>query len=472
MSQALHLILASVLLLMGVLTLRQVIRNGYSFDLFQWAVMVFCFYGGLGVWVVFAYDSFQLPEVPEQPLLVAYFGVCLFLIGILAIRRLARHRQNLDGNYVKLIMRFAKPNIPIMIWAIFIVTWLVRLKMAVDYNLFFSGTWSAERVLLMPSWLRTADALVNSLNAGLLFWLCSYQMHKKWRSFPAWGMLLMEMLWFFIRGRRWIMTFGLIVILAICVYKDRINFKSIGVATVILASVLFVLMPLFQATRLTFGEKSLNTGAIETTVTAIGKACEGMWEDQYEEGRRLRDLHREELKYRPLVFHYSWEIAEALESSDPMFGWALVRDVLHACRFVIPTPVFDYKKELGDLPGSEQLIQRHFGWAEFDTEGTWPAVALADFGLLGCFLYGMIFGLILWVFELFISYSMLRAPHLATIVFGTAFYSFAFPDVGPETVLNALRAAVVVMLAFWALGGPKAFRKSTAAECFVPGRMS
>jgi len=465
MSQFLHLVLASLLVLMGGLTLRQIIKDKFIFDLFQWSIVVFCLYGGLGVWTAFYYDGFRLPEVPEGPLFVAYSGVFLFAVGILTIRHyVRRNRRELDARYVKLILLHKKSGIPAIIWALFIAVWIVRLKMAADYNVFFSGTFSAERVLSMPTWLRTADALISYVDAGLLFWLCSYQMQKRWTSLPAWTMILIEMFWFFVRGRRWMMTFGLIIILTTCVYKERINLKTILVTTAILAAILFVSMPMFQATRSTFGDKSAGSNVLETTVSAIGKAYEGLWEDEYEGGRRLRDVHSDELKSRPLVFHYNWEIAGEMERSDPMYGWALLRDVLHAYRFLIPEYLFDYEKELGDVPASEQLIQRHFGWEEFDTDGNWPAVALADFGLIGCFFYGLFFGLILWVFERLIAQTLPRAPVLAAMIFGTAFYSVALADVGPEGILNALRAMMVIMLGFWAFSGPKRYRKSATTE--------
>ncbi len=446
-STPIHLLLASSMIAFGAWRFGVAVRRGMRLDLFVVAVMGYTFFIGASTWVAFLYRDFELPDIPVDTLLTSYAVTFFFLFGMLLIRKSGIAGRYVARNYPCELVASVH-TMPALVYLFWLAIWMVRYYMASQYALFFSGSFSAQKVLSMPSWLRAVDSMGNGLAFGLFIWAVSYQVKRRWTGIFPWIIIGSEALWMFVRGRRWTFLLFEAAVLVLLLHSRRIRLGSLVWGVTLLLTLTFFVFPLFKVTRHLEGQLR---GQIASPIDRFAEALEESADKVAQNDPLVNELHVQSMQERTLVLCFVWAIAEDMKTQDLMYGKALGRDIIHVFRHLIPSFVFDYQREMASVPQSEQLIQRHFGQPEYDTLGIWPAVALADFGILGGFFYGMLFGAILIIFEALIVSSLDGAPLLAALIMGSGYYAAALTDAGPDTILIALRSVVVLWLILWPL---------------------
>ena len=97
-------------------------------------------------------------------------------------------------------------------------------------------------------------------------------------------------------------------------------------------------------------------------------------------------------------------------------------------------------------PMVKQMIIEHLGEPPHDDDSTWPAFGMADFGLPGCFLYGLLFGLLIQGLESFSRRIAKQSLGLAIFSVGMTFFVVTFVDEEPNAILGMYRIIFALYL--------------------------
>lgn len=424
-----------------ILALR-IVADRMRIDLVQISIMIMCLYLGAGPWIAAIYNDWRLPESNVDSITSAYVGVYAFFFGMIALRTIMGSPKGVDRNYVKLILKSPK-HIPLSIWIIWSGSWITRIAMAFDRGDFVSLM--ARRGDFLPAWIRVGDGIFNWLSFGCVFWALAVLVHSRWKSKAAMVILLTEFTWLFLNGRRYFVGGILALIVTLLVIEGRLAAKQLIWGIAIAGLTFFLVMPLFLGTRAVLHLQSPHASPIERVLGALDDARLSLFEGSLmADGREVEELHLQSMQRRPLVIDFVIEIADGLSLREPMFGRALLYDAGHSFRFFSPKLYLGESKD-GESYQSEQNIASHFEFSqsEKDRNSSWVGYGMADFGIYGCLLYGVVYCFLVIVFERIAAYFSRRDAFLAVMSFGAGFYGIMIFDQGPNAIFDSLRALLV-----------------------------
>ena len=398
-----ELILATTILILVVLGARRAFLAPARTKSFDFALIFVGIFFGLGPLIAliygnwsFVHDNVHSPLEPVGLLIKAYLVIALYILGIWIVGKIFLLSKKRGP-----ILPFSEENFTItqffgqylrIKWQYIIVIvgfiWLLRVIVALRYGILFSGTATRERVLSQPYYIVVLSSLARTLSVGCLVWSsASFWSDKRFFTrHVAACVLILELIWLFLFGRRFILMWYVFVVFGFLSSWCRLNLKKLLLLLLISDFVFQFLFPFFIKFRYHYYSiEHLQFNPIEHVVKA---AIEAFGSDNDAPVNSMSNYSKN-MSMRPLFLRrFICRICEGLDKKSPMMGRALLRSF----EYVIPSAIFP-KKTTHLLP--EQLIQEHFSYPLEDTAITWPATGCADFGIPGGLIAGMIVGL--WI---------------------------------------------------------------------------
>lgn len=322
----------------------------------------------------------------------------------------------------------------------------------------FSGINTAE---VNQSWSYPL-VMINSLSEPLNFFLTavsSVWIVDRYRTKMAIFILTTVFALAFMDGRRELLYIFITIAFVILFYRDRFKARYIfyGLAGVIF--VFSVISPVFLATRMAIQKDAL--GNIRTSYfQSIGTAIiEGYSADESErEERGLKNLESRPLGAR----NFMLSLFDAQRFINPLMGSAFLQSQMLAVpRFL------RWDASMAENP--KVFVQKKYGLALGDVNHTAISSGIADFGLAGAFLVGLLVGIYL---NLGIAYGLRvldRMPFLGLYVFSLLWAYATNFEQSPGRELGNVRDIFIV---FGLLTVLKAFKVPMRKALWVLSRSS
>ncbi len=473
----LELILATLIMGLGLFLSRHIFKSLTNISVIDLAIISSCLFFALGVWVAAFYGNWTLPSEEPWLLIITYLSIGLYLIGIWMMGQISKRtlvkqvkvasfkassnnclsfgkppafRKPFFGNSVKKTkvpslssqssLLKLLPNIKNIqvhtISIVYVIIWSLRIILAVNYGILFSGTASSENTLGVPYWLVIALSISNILGLGCLLW-ASIIINTTGSSFirsAARIILLLEFLWFFMKGRRYLLSWLLFVIIGYVVSQTKIAFKTFAIVSMITIFIITVMFPLFLTIRTVYFSEIRSESAIEQLISSTKEAYNQQGKIQHIE------TYESNLSTRPLVSRFVTRILEKQSSpNDLMAGNALLSSIMWA----IPSAILPSK--IGTLQ-TEQLIQSHYGMRQFDTSITWPALGVSDFWILGGFFAGICVGGVILFMGYIIRRNQINHPFLALVFIASIIYTVFQVEENPVAYWVLLRGIFIILI--------------------------
>ena len=439
MSTFLYLILASItLVVVSIIGYRLSPRLQHSTAL-QLHLITFALYFGAGPLLAFYAADWQLPEVTVSTLLLGYLACGMYVGGILVASRFWRYsaeeRARAEmGEEPR--SRFAEAldvigHMPAMFALIGLsAVFLVRIYTGVRYGLFFSGD-SPTMLAQLPYGVTIARNLALIITPGVTIWACVRLFGGYSRPIPLIVLTAAVML-AFLEGRRDMLYVGLTV-LFIFTLIHGIRPKLILLGVVASMLMLALLMPYFLAVRNIRQDLSRNYDAVESTVVAAGRAMTEFRDPEHS----LR--YWGNLAVRPLFLTYPFAIIEAQSLTSYMYGEATLAAIVRS----IPYALMPSKRVADD---EEIATANHYGFTTEDKATTWLAIGLADLGVIGAGLAGLLVGLIIRGVEAFAC--AIARTHLigAVLLIGAGMNVAMHVEHGGTFLFNTPRDTIVLVV--------------------------
>ena len=444
---ALELILSGIILLAVGVHFATKMRYHPSIsavDVSIWMTAVF-FGGGPFAALFF---SRRLSAVDPAAMTWSYILIYLFIIGLFIADNIAsinprsvrRPGSSLFQSTLAHSLRSVTKINTKHIFAYYLLVWFFRLLLGIKYGIFFSGTASAERVTALPYVVVVIQMLLKVVSLGCLVWSCGMIWHRRRRTPLSLGILILELIWAFIKGRRWIFEIIVIVALVLRICNLHLKARYVYGAVMMLSFVLLWVYPTFIAIRVQYKYSDPDDNA----VIRYAQTTKAVIIDQFKESTddSNTQLYRENMGNRALTpIRFNCSILEAQVGYPLMWGRAIGSTVI----WVIPSALYPQKVE---QPAPEQAVQSHYNFSQSDDASNWPAYGCADFGVIGGLFMGLLLGTVLRLMEKQVILLITRHPFVALCLMAGALNAAIFVEASPTSLWSMLRS--IVILYCWA----------------------
>ncbi len=321
--------------------------------------------------------------------------------------------------------------------AVYISAWILRLYMAIAFGIFFSGTGKAGLISKIPYSFTIIYSLFNMLSLGCLLWASitiwtRSTRRKKWVYNTALFVILGEGAWAFLKGRRWMISWAIFLVIGYVLAGKKVNMKVLGTGVITALLFVTIIFPKFLTTRNNYDWK--NQSALNAFHEAATKSIE-------KESALNKSLYYENMQSRSMGLHrFIAHILSSQERRTPMYGDAFIRIVYRA----IPSILLPGK--YGNL-AVEQAIQHHYGIKFHDVAVSMPTVAVADFGVIGSLIYGVLIGIYLYILNKAISKIKIKHPFVAMSLCGGTIMTLFMVEDDPVGFILLLRNITIIYIA-------------------------
>lgn len=371
-------------------------------------------------------------DFDESVIFMAYTGVLLFMFGLVLSKQIwFKKFIKKNPNKNKIIFDGLRQISERHIKQSYISTIVIRFIMAFIYGIFISGTATAERVASLPYYIFVLRSLLDLTLFGILLWsFAKILKNKKFTVLPS-IIIIIETAYLFLRGRR-LLLFSLFMFLFVYLaLGNKLNKKIVFFTFIIFIFFVSTAFPFFLSFRNFFlGGGQLAGGLFESFTYSIETAYRtGI--DKYS--------YQENIATRLYIMGWSMDIINKTGLYSGLYGIALLSNIIWA----IPSFIMPLK---GSLVNPEALINFTFALNPVDSPSNWIAYAFADFGLVGSFFYGFIFGSLLSAAD-FITFKVSRLyPLLAFIIFGSFLYLSFMIEEMPASTFTIIRDCTILFV--------------------------
>ncbi|HET6246493.1 MAG TPA: hypothetical protein VFE47_02255 [Tepidisphaeraceae bacterium] len=428
----LHLFLAGILIAMAAAHFIYKLRSPHTIGVADLAVWMTALYFGIAPWFVFL-DFERIPFESSEVLLRTYFVLVTFLLAIKFVAYVAEKafpsRDTAPPGVVVsrlwIVSAGATTSSLFLVLLFYYATVVLRVAVGEYYGMFLSGERFAQD---MPEWVGILLYFAEVFKYGAVVWGAAVLAGKGKHRLFAVLILVTEFLMTFGVGRRWIVAD---VVMFLIIYLMFVGFRKKTLVYYIVGAILVIVsVSLFQRVRYyrwTYGHGS----GIDAYITAISDAIEDA------DKTRRTEAADENLGERPLEMpHFCMRIVEA-QLEQPEHAW-MQGDAIVACLvYSIPHYLYPDKR---NWPSPEGAIKRHFAMdVNIDMGSSWPAYGIGDFGMLGGFYVGAIFGLTIVLAEGFARFLSPKFPYLAAGIVGTMLMYACQVQEMPSEIFASLR---------------------------------
>jgi len=329
-------------------------------------------------WVLAGY----LPDISKGGYFEQYSGLYLFSIGVFLVGVIS---PKLGYLRPRIIRQIKENKVASIYWKtsllILVIVWIVRIFRASQYGILFSGTGDEQNIAHQSYIFVIFFSLMQVLGLGSIIYVgMSFNSHR-YISIFLW---ICELTWALIsEGRReFIFMVGLILFIRF-VGSSRKRFRSIIIFLTLGYGFVEILTPLFLLSRDYVVMYSFSFDAFTSVVNGVGDAIK-----EFAKNRdTLSGVVTQNLADRGDAGQFMAAIAHAINYGfDFLYGKALISAFAWSVpSIVVAKPEYPV----------EQLIQVALGMPLRDDAVSWAAVGYADFGLYGCFFYGLIFAILI-----------------------------------------------------------------------------
>jgi len=436
----LHLVLATGVLVLAGLHLALRARKLSNIAMVDIAIWMLGIFFGLGPWIAFIYADWRLTDTPSETLLIAYPSIWLFMVGLWVVGKLTvRTRAALTeqgevivlGRVSETILQITQTNL-ITIIALTGFIWGVRLTLATKYGMLFSGTQSLERELALPYSIVVMRSLGDVVATGLLIWASATLFANPLLRFPAIIWLVGECFYIFTQGRRQLLLFAVTMSLTFLAMRGKLLLRHMIAFGIIVFLLWTVLMPAFFTIRNSLLRNQSGNALVD--VIQAFTAYMNIGHSDVDDA-----VYRKNLQARPMNINFNFSIIESQDIAGKMWGRAFVNSVI----FVIPRIILPIEEK---PLLTEHQVQTYYGLQKIDTSMNWPAFGVADFGLFGAFIYGIVFGSCMTFMEWLAARLCHTLPFIATCFVGVLLGLAFQVEQAPETFWTQIRDCFILLV--------------------------
>jgi hypothetical protein len=437
-STIIHLLLASGILFHGAF---HGFRRRSTFALNDLALCMTAAFFGIGPWLAFFYGRGTLPEYELVYLLKVYACLDLYLWGLAFVRRLAplfgfarKNGQQSAPTSLFDTLKEAGRISPTFLISVYGSVWGIRLLLGLRYGIFVSGTATAENMEMLPYLVFAAATVLEVVAYACVLWASTVLWTASKRRGFAGALLLLELMWMSLQGRRWILALITMVFLGYLATSGRLRLRVAAVG----AAVVFVLVVWLFPGFASFRDHYLRVYTVQDALPSIGSAVRSMSVDDVQIASQQHILRE-----RPLIVGFNLAIAEGQAEHGLMMGQAL----LNALVRVIPS-VF-YPAKTSQILQPEEQVQTFYNVRVKDTSSNWPAYGMADLGIIGGLAAGLLVGGIMLFVQWLAATRLPVSRFLTLCMLGGMIMDAAFVEETPVHLFSTLRVLVLLNLVLW-----------------------
>jgi hypothetical protein len=386
---------------------------------------------GAGPWIQAGMAGWQLPTLDKGLAIGAYMAIALYICGLFVGKLLIGNRQKNQNywTYFSLARSVSSARVILLLF----VTLGLRLFIGYKYGIFFSGDGTADLVESLPYYIVIAQAVAVFMETAAQVWAVSVLAsdEKKRRKYVALVVLAIELAIAFIQGRRWLMELGVLFLLAAVLFNKRYRILSLRRKVMALGFVAICigLFPVFVTLRQTYQGQGGSGNPIQRLAEAADDLSRQFsWQSALTENRTNME---ERLDYiKPIA------TIEAAQKDTPyMYGWSTLYSFLYS----LPRSVYPFKNTIPKI-----LVSTHYGVMDFDWMNTWVSYGVADAGIAGAFLIGLMFSCLMGLSEIWLMRSFGGAKLIALAGAGNLFGLAFAVEADPSWFWNYLKIMVIL----------------------------
>jgi hypothetical protein len=317
-----------------------------------------------------------------------------------------------------------------------LVAWGLRIYRAVVYGIFFSGSGNEDAIAGMDYIFVVVYSLIGMLSMGAYFCLCAI---RERLSFYMASFLSAEVVWSLISSGRRDFIFYVGIFLFFYIFIDKkINYKSAVVISLLSYVFVSVVTPMFIQARINVLNYMESRDAIESVYYGLMDALS----DVYGSGGSAKQVVADNLLERGDAAEFAGKIYTFQdESSRHTYGDSL----LNAFSWAVPS--FLIKKPNLMV---EQYIQDFYGMPLIDDAVSWVTVGYADFSYFGCFLYGSLVVVLIYLIIGIGEYSGNVFLYITASV--QACYIAYSVEADPLLMFSSVRDVCIIFFALYFVG--------------------
>ncbi|MCG8403909.1 MAG: hypothetical protein MI923_01800 [Phycisphaerales bacterium] len=445
-STFLQSIFALPLFVAGVFTIIWALVHPGSIGIFRLSFFAFTMQFCMGPALSFL--PFQ-PGIPAQAndVTLAFMGVYLFWFGALVVAALWRNRfeKVSIGRYERVDqakgifqqIAVASSNVSLKsIVVLYVLTMFIKVYVIIVHGIGLSGVNTIEAVFQVPYHVLVVYKIVYVFGAGFVF-ICAFRLMQRQPGRMLYVLIIAtEFVHAFTQGRRKMFLLAFMVLFAWLIKYGRLRPKHAIIGTIALAFLWQLVFPFFVQMRKQWqSDRSVSIVHMVTGAWSIVKGVDLRSE-------REQESYARSVRSRFNAMSLNYLVANSLNSGRPQVGGELLKV---ACLQSIPRIFFPNKfMHVMELDG---LLNERLGIPGRDQFSNLPAFALADFRLIGCVIYGILFGLVLRLSGALIRVLLPKSPLGAIFVFSVMATNVVLQmETHTTTLISTLRLAIIIFL--------------------------
>ncbi|MDB6030289.1 MAG: hypothetical protein JWM16_627 [Verrucomicrobiales bacterium] len=405
-----HLVLCSLIAVVALSHAFCVYHKKQPIAVVDLACWVTSAYFGLGPWVAFVYGKGRLPQEDFDILTFTYLSIGLFLVGLYCAKIFSPKKLDNEGQRQTGLFHLLQNTPSVSFTALLVfcgLVWAVRVLLAFQFGIGLSGTVTEEALSNMPYAVFIIYSIFDSVAFACAFCAAGFLFHAPKKKWQALFIVLLELIWAYGQGRRWVLGLLVVVTLAFLSTGRRPKLSHLICSGALVGFLVLWAFPAFLAFRTQYLSSSSNREAL-SSIFEVGKDIATA------EMAETSDMYRENMAERPLIVGFNFRILEAQNNCELMWGHAFANTFI----WIIPSVFYPAKASV--LLQSEENIQHHYGLPLVDTSSNWPAYATADFGWCGPLFVGFLLGVLISLLEGFAWSQAKLYPLLGFCTLGVA----------------------------------------------------
>ena len=409
----------------------KLLNNRRSITLIDISVLITGISFGLAPFILISSGGY-FPKAEIMDVASSYFGIVLFIAGLLIIKKFFLEPSQKEINLQALLKKVNSINTK-QAFFFYALYFIIRGIYALNYGIFMSGSATADRIISLPYYLFVARSLLDIIIFGILLWSITKTLYNRKLELIPFLIILIESLLIFFRGRRQMLFLLFLFLYIYLLLGYRIRLKVLIPSIIVLIFLLNILFPVFISFRETTAMYSQSGDIIKDYKTSYYLLSRtGIDADNYESN----------IATRVYINNWNTNILSKSSLTEGLNGQAMLMSIF----WVIPRPMLPFKSSLKD---PELLINYHFGLSLKDSPSNWPAYGFADFGLIGALFYGIILGIILFLFQKFAVSNLKKYPFFSFIIIGSFAFLAFFIEESPVAIFSVIRDSFFLFIIFY-----------------------
>jgi len=444
MSTSFYIEVAFVVLLgfQAVILLSTLNNKGIGFSFPDLAALVVCLSTGGGLLLCLSLDVRlgEMPDyqnIPTDVRVKGFASVFLYIWGIMLAKSLYFTRARLGSassqSPVNPGFSVLKKLDWISPWSVFLfigLVWLPRLiKISMGGGV--SGFGGAHIGMNMPYPIVVMEHLFRAGAYGVIMFGIHKAFFSSKRAYIFLLPVAVELMFLVLQGRRQLIFAFFAIFFVVLGNSKRIrasNFIFFGIfASFFLMNFSTVFLSIRNSAQTVQRSSFDKVSAVEAVRTALSEQDGSKEEQEEAENKSLQNL-----QIRPrLPIMWIFQIVEGQKRYSPMWGESTFAAFMGALPRAVRPPKYWWDHA--------SFVQRHYRQKHVDVGDNLVALGVSDFGLIGGFIWGFIFGWFLCVMNRFANRSLRENTVVALTIYAICFdacINFEASAVMPFTVLR------------------------------------